>query len=543
MSDAIYDAIVVGGGQHGLITACYLQRAGLQTAIFERLGHLGGSMTSQEGPAPGFTMNNCASWTRFYSHPAYSDFNLRGKGLEYVFPDGSEVMIYDDETCFVGHSALKVVDQTTGQTEVSNENLQKTIDAIRRFSEHDASACEEYFRRYLKRWKPAYGRYRFSPPTPWGEKNALEELLDDPVDGIDPIYLFMTCQQIAYDVFESDELRTLFMRAAMTSNGFAPHDVMGLYGFIHTMAMVLSWEPPAVPKGGTQSITTALTIAFTEMGGEYFTRSEVDKLLIDQGQAAGVRLRNSSEIRARRLVVSDLNAYQTVCQLIGEAHVDPKIIRRIKNIRYDRHNIFWANFAVHELPQYKAAAFDPACGPQPRLYVGPKDPDYLANQYMAEIFTTGLSRRLYLFVGSDSIWDDTRAPEGKHVLGVEEISAPTRFFSKSQWQDIKAELETRIIAQWQQYAPNMTRDNIIGSLVYTPYDIEAKLPNMHQGSISVGDMILSQQDRFRPIPEMAQYRTPIKRFYLASAAAHCGIGVGRGSSVCCFEAIAADLGL
>jgi phytoene dehydrogenase-like protein len=66
---------------------------------------------------------------------------------------------------------------------------------------------------------------------------------------------------------------------------------------------------------------------------------------------------------------------------------------------------------------------------------------------------------------------------------------------------------------------------------------------MHQGSISVGDMILSQQDRFRPIPEMSQYRTPITNFYLASSAAHCGIGVGRGSSYCCFQAIAADLGL
>jgi phytoene dehydrogenase-like protein len=229
--------------------------------------------------------------------------------------------------------------------------------------------------------------------------------------------------------------------------------------------------------------------------------------------------------------------------LIGEEHVDPKIIRRIKNIRYDRHNIFWANFAVHELPEYKATAFDPECGPQPRIYIGPKDPDYLANQYMAEIFTAGLSRQLYLFVGPDSIWDETRAPAGKHVLGVEEISAPTRFFTHNRWQDIKTELETRVIDQWQRYAPNMTRDNLIGSIVYTPYDIEAKLPNMHQGSISVGDMILSQQDRFRPIPEMSNYRTPIKNLYLASAAAHCGIGIGRGSSYCCFQAISADLGL
>ena len=42
MSDAAYDAIVVGGGHHGLIVACYLQRAGMKTAIFEYHSTLGG---------------------------------------------------------------------------------------------------------------------------------------------------------------------------------------------------------------------------------------------------------------------------------------------------------------------------------------------------------------------------------------------------------------------------------------------------------------------------------------------------------------------
>ncbi len=41
MADAIYDAIVVGGGHHGTIMACYLQKAGLRTAIFERQHELG----------------------------------------------------------------------------------------------------------------------------------------------------------------------------------------------------------------------------------------------------------------------------------------------------------------------------------------------------------------------------------------------------------------------------------------------------------------------------------------------------------------------
>jgi len=87
MGDASYDAIVVGGGHHGLIIACYLQRAGMKTAIFELQPILGGSVTSAEGPMPGFTFNPSANWTRFYGHPAYKDFNLREKGLEYIFPD------------------------------------------------------------------------------------------------------------------------------------------------------------------------------------------------------------------------------------------------------------------------------------------------------------------------------------------------------------------------------------------------------------------------------------------------------------------------
>lgn len=52
MADKTYDAIVVGGGHNGLITACYLQRAGLKTGIFELQAKLGGAVTSEEGPVP-----------------------------------------------------------------------------------------------------------------------------------------------------------------------------------------------------------------------------------------------------------------------------------------------------------------------------------------------------------------------------------------------------------------------------------------------------------------------------------------------------------
>jgi beta-carotene ketolase (CrtO type) len=543
MSDKSYDAIVVGGGHHGLIIACYLQNAGMKTVILERMPKLGGAVTSEEGPVPGFLLNECAHWTRFYSHPAYSDFNLREKGLEYIFPEQSEAMVFDNDTCLVGYSAFRVVDPLTGKSEFSNKNTQKTLNEIARFSRNDANTAEELLRRYQAKWRDAFRKYRFSPPTPYGVKNELEKLFDDPKDGIDPVYHYMTSQQIAYDLFESEELRTLFMRAAMTSVGCTPDDVLGPYIFLHNIGLVLSWEPAAIPLGGSQRISDALEKAFTEMGGEYFTNAEVTKLVIKNGVAKAARLKDGSEIAVKQVVASDLGAYQTICQLIGEEHVSSKIMRRVNNIRHNRHNPVWAQFAVYELPRYKAACFNSDCGTQPRLYIGPRNADYMATRYCAEILVNGIASRLFMFTAADSVWDKSRTPKGKHLLAVEEFTVPTRLFQPSEWERIRNEFTASIIRNWQEYAPNMTPDNVIASKVVTPYDIENRHINMRQGSIASGDLLLSQQDRFRPIPELFNYRTPVKNCYLCSAAAHSGMGTGRGSSFCCYQAIAEDLGL
>jgi phytoene dehydrogenase-like protein len=188
------------------------------------------------------------------------------------------------------------------------------------------------------------------------------------------------------------------------------------------------------------------------MGGEFFVRSEVVKLLMENGKAKGVRLRDGTEILAKSLVVSDLSALQTV-QLIGEEHLDSKIVRRVKNIRYNRHNVIWAVFAMHELPQYKAASFNTDCGPQPRLYMGPRNADYMANQYLSEILVNGISSKLFMFLGPDTIWDKSRAPEGKHMIGIEEFAAPTRFFSASRWQELRKQFEDAIISNGRSMLP------------------------------------------------------------------------------------------
>ena len=542
MADATYDAIVIGGGHHGTIIACYLAKAGMKVAVFEKHTELGGAAVSEEGPAPGFVQNPCAHFTRFYSHPAYQDFNLREEGLVYVFPDQNEGMIFDDGTSFIGYSAFRVVDPETGRTEYSDENVQKTYEQIRRFSQRDAEVYLDILDKYQRYWKAAFHRHRFTPPPPWGTPDPLEALLSIPDSGLEPVHQFMSVRQVAYDFFESPELRTLFMRATPTSSGCFPDDVMGLQLIVHIMALVLSFEPVAIAVGGTQAITNALVSAGKKMGVEYFTGHEVDRVLLENGQAVGVELADGTQVRAR-LVVSDLGVPQTLLRLLRDMRIDDKVLHRVRNIHYDRSQIMWGNVAVHELPQYVAEAQNPGLNTQPRLYLGPKDPDYIATKYQHEIFVLGLAQRMFLLTAPDSIWDHTRAPEGKHNILIEDFTAPARLFSPREWGRLRDEFIDQALAMWQQYAPNMTRDNVIAVRIYTPYDVLASHPDMLEGGWSEGSMIASQLGRFRPVPELSGYRTPVQNLYICSSNLHSAGGIGRGSSYNCFKVIAQDLDL
>jgi beta-carotene ketolase (CrtO type) len=542
LSDARYDAVVAGGGHHGTIVACYLARAGMSVCVLERTPHFGGGASTSEGPAPGYLMNHCSHWTRFYGHPAYRDFDLAGEGLRYLFPEENEGMIFDDGTSFIGYSASTVVDTASGQQERSPQNVQRTFAQISRFSRRDAESYITLLDAYEKHWKLAFRRHRFSAPPRWGTPDPLEELLDIPDSRIEPVHQFMTLRQLAYDFFESAELRILFMRAATTSTGCYPDDVPGLQGLIHVLPLALSFEPAAIAVGGSQAITDGLMSAGRKLGVEYVSDADVDRIVVEGGRAAGVELADGSRMDAG-IVVSGLGLPQTVLRLLRDTDVDPDLVRRIRNIHYDRGQLLWANLAIHEPPAYRADADNPGVGRQPRLYWGPKDLDYLALRYQPEIFTGGFASRPYVLCSVDSLWDESRAPAGSHIVGVEEFAAPRRMFSDSAWREIKEWFGENLLREWQRYAPNMTPDNVVASRIYGPDDIERERPDMAEGGYSAGSTIASQLGRFRPVAGVGGYRLLLDNLYNCSSNLHSGPGIGRGSSLNCFQEIARDLAL
>ena len=90
----------------------------------------------------------------------------------------------------------------------------------------------------------------------------------------------------------------------------------------------------------------------------------------------------------------------------------------------------------------------------------------------------------------------------------------------------------------------MTWDNVIGYVPLTPYD-HCRLANMAPtGNWAVIDGgYPSQYGRFRPVPELARHRTPIKNLYATGAAWHPYGGAGCWQGYTCYKIITEDFGL
>ena len=543
MADASYDAVIIGGGHNGLVAALYLLNAGMTVAVLERQHELGGGACSEELPLPGFVSNPCANFHAFNRSPVWYDFQLYDKGARYDFADTGTVTVFDDGTCFLSYPAVEVVDPITVTERFVPENMGKTLREVARFSHRDAETVSILFQKYQRKWRDAMNEWRLTPPPPWGEQDAIERLYDDPVDGIDPRYQFMTVKEVAWDLFESKELRIPFMRSAMMSAGCFPGDVMHPMDIIAQLRAIFTLFRPASPRSGTHSMAHALQKALSELGGKFFVHHEVDKILIENGAAKGVQLADGTTTEAKKLVISNVGPNITLLRLVGEEYISHQLARKIRNFSYDRGNIFWAHFAHHELPQWKAADFNPDCLGVYKFWMTPKDPEGMAERHQMEIFTRGIPEKLYMAGGTDSLNDKTRAPEGKHNTLVEQFAAPARYFSEREWLRMKKEIVNEMVRQWQWYAPNMNWDNVIAGYANTPYDVEQRNINEHEGSWVLGAQTASQMGRNRPCPELAQYRTPIENLYLCNGSQHYAGGMRGLNGYMCYKIVAEDFGL
>jgi len=535
MPDATYDAVIIGGGTKALFLAMYLARyGGLSVGIFERRHEAGGGLASEENAAPGFVGNTHATMIYLHYHwmPLWRDFpefeEYGGRIDQHVGINGA--IFADSEKFLVTYST---------KHDPTQERSAKSIATI---SEKDAEL-------WLKVWNV---REPLVKQICWALTNlpsagvgpgaaALGGALAGIGIGLEPIFNSYSALRAAKEIWESKEMQCMMVRLALSQGSEVTASGGGLAGGL--------MQPATVPYmcfqvGGTHQVAHACHKILLADGAKVWTHREVDKVLIENGTATGIRLTDGTEIGARKLVVSTLSPQQLCFDLIGREHLSSQIVRRIELLETASHCISWYQWALHEAPNYRVANSNPDVNDVNWLDLHlTNDPDSIAREtYWRRLGKMPPFEDMNPVVWCHSTADPRYAPEGKHLASHEQFMPPATAFTEREWLALKKQHAEDMIKYWQIFAPNMTWDNVIGYAPDTPFDC-LRLKNMGpDGNWNIIDNVPHQSGAFRPIPELADHRTPIKNLYATGAGWSAG-GATVGSGYICYKVIAEDLGL
>ncbi|MCK6630559.1 MAG: FAD-dependent oxidoreductase [Anaerolineae bacterium] len=521
-----YDAIIIGGGHNGLVTAAYLAKAGRKVLVLERRPIVGGAAVTEE-LIPGFKFSSCADGLGGLSPAIVRDLNLQRHGLEYLSadpaifapqPDGRALTIWRDP--------------------------QRTTREIERFSKQDAARYPDFIALIGKVSSLVGALMTVTPPhMPRPAAADLPELLKllgparrlSKKDIHDTLRILpMSVADLLDEWFESDALRGLIAARGISGITWGPRAAGTAYTLLYSCAG--DGQPfgsGGIVKGGMGGLTQAIAGAAWHNGAEIRTGVEVAEIIVERGQTNGVRLDNGQVITAAA-IISNADPRTTFMKLVDPAYLDPFFVKQVQNIKY-RGAGARVHLALKELPQFTALnGSDPGELLRGYIRIVPSL-NYLEKAFDAAKYGQ-FARQPYLDVTIPSLLDPGLAPAGQHVMSVYMQYAPYCLKQgsrgageqgsnpKSGWDDEqRAVLGDVVIDTLSQYAPNL-RETIIQSKVLTPLDLE-QIYGLPEGNPHHGEMTLDQFLYMRPVPGYAQYRAPIEGLYMCGAGTHPGGGV------------------
>ena len=530
MADATYDAVIIGAGNKALVLAMYLAKyGGMDVALFEKRHEAGGGWSSEDSPAPGFIADTHSSaCAGIYHVPVEMDFpEWKELGGQYTTARFVGGVFMEDDSCIT----------ISGIT--ADPTQEYTAKQIARFSERDAETWLKFNELHWKVIGRAGMEWLHTPPPPPGEPDAMERLLRDPKSGIDPSWAVKSPLEVFRDLFESEALISFLLGFFYHAIPCSP-DTPGM-GFQYVQ--FLRGDMGLGVPGGTHSWAHAATKIILANGGKIFLQKEVDKVLIENGTATGIRLTDGTEVRARKLVISTLDPYTLCFRLVGKDYFDARTLRRVEHLERRIACITWYTWALHERPDYKAASINPDINEASFVFLVTKDPEALIREQAMRLAGKMPEDWSTILIQQHPQTDKTRVPEGKFSILTSQFLLPANALTEKQWLEFKKSNADYMVKLMQKHAPNMTWDNIIGYVPITPYD-SCQLANMAPtGNWAVIDMIPSQIGKYRPVPELANSRTPVKNLYATGSAWHPYAEAASWQSYICYKVIAQDLGL
>jgi phytoene dehydrogenase-like protein len=507
-----YDAIIIGAGHNGLVTAAYLARAGWKVLVLERRELVGGACVTEE-LWPGFKVSTAAYVNSLLRPEIIRDLDLQRHGFELLPRDPSSFTPFPD-----------------GRYLVLGPNAELNQREISKFSTKDAEALPKYEAMLTRVADFIEPTLLQTPPNPWSNRVGdlwslaqlglkFARLGSDGPRVID--ILTGAARPILDRWFESEELKATLATDAIIGAMAAPstpgtayvlfHHVMGECNGVRGV-----W---GYVRGGMGGISNAIAAAAKERGAEIRTNAPVARIVSQDGKATGVVLVDGTELAAGR-VISNADANVTFLKLMEPKQLPHEFVGSVRAIDYSAASLK-INVALSELPDFKACA-GTAPGPQHRgtIHISPTL-DYIEHAFDEAKYGRPSSSPI-LECTIPSVVDPTVAPPGKHLMSMFVQYAPTKLRDGS-WDNVKDSFADRCFEILNDYAPNFRR-SVLHRQILSPLDLECTY-GLTGGNIFQGAMNLGQLFFLRPVAGWANYRTPIRGLYLCGAAAHPGGGV------------------
>jgi len=507
-----YDAVIIGGGHNGLVTAAYLARAGRKVLVLERREMVGGCAVTEE-IWPGYRVSTASYLTSLMQERIIDELELPRYGYQVdakdpaffsVFPDGRHFFMWQDRA--------------------------KTLEEIAKFSKHDAEVYPAYEDQLERISQVVEGLLLTTPPNfpPQGIGDFIEYLkLAARLRGLgsrDTVALVKIFTQSAAEFldewFESEQVKvTLATDGVIGANGgprspgtayILLHHCMGgvgghrgLWGFV---------------RGGMGAVSEAIAASAKAKGAEIRTNATVSRILVRDGRAWGVALEGGEEIEAG-MVASNLDPKLTFLWLLEERDLPSEFVEDIKTFRIEGTSCK-INLALNGLPEF--AAYPGAPGPQhgATMHICPSI-EYVERAWDDAKYGRPSERPL-LELTIPTMYDPSLAPPGRHIMGIFLQYAPYTLRDAT-WDDLREPFGDRVINLIAEYAPNI-HSIIEHRQVLTPLDLERRF-GITGGNIFHGEMSLDQMFVMRPAAGWASYKTPIRSLYLCGSGAHPGGGV------------------
>lgn len=504
------DAVVIGGGHHGLVSAATLADAGWDVLVLEERPDVGGAVSSVL--RDGWIMDEfSACHPLALASPVLRALDLESHGLRWALADTQVAHLSRPEDTTAPAVLRRPADTAALLAQDDRRDGRAWLRLVEQYDVVKGPLLEAL----LTRWPPVLAASRLVAAV------GMRHLPDF------ARFMLLPTTRMGEELFHGRAGRELLVGNAMHGDVPPNAPVSGVFGWLMTMLAQDVGFPS--PVGGSAELARALRRRAEAGGARVATSTRATRIVVRDGSARGVETADGRRIAVRRAVVADTSAPSLYGALLAPADVPAGLRARLANFLWDQPTVKL---------NYRLSAPVPWTAQQARgagvVHVGGDVPGLV--RWATDLEVGAVPEHPFALVGQMTSIDPSRSPAGTETLwlythlprGITDDQSARRLMENSE----------RML---DRFAPGW-RDLIVDRWAQTPRDMQAANGNLGEGAVGGGTQQLFQQAIWRPISGFGGPRTHVRGLYLGSAAAHPGGGVHGGCGYLAARAALTDAG-